>query len=69
MLGILVTHNAQEDSRMPSKVVSCSADGRSCRELRVDPRTAKTLRDSHDMNFDMRPPAGGKSAAQIANKP
>ncbi len=48
------------------EVVSCSADGRSCRELRIDPRTAKTLRDSRDMNFDIRPPAGGKTAAQIA---
>ncbi len=48
------------------EVVSCNADGRSCRELRVDPRTAKTLRDSRDMNFDIRPPAGGKTAAQIA---
>ena len=49
------------------EVVSCSADGRSCRELRIDPRTAKTLRDSRDMNFDIRPPAGGKTAAQIAH--
>ncbi|HRH87598.1 MAG TPA: PepSY domain-containing protein [Rubrivivax sp.] len=49
------------------EVVSCSADGRSCRELRIDPRSAKTLRDSRDMNFDIRPPAGGKSAAQIAH--
>ena len=48
------------------EVVSCSADGRSCRELRIDPRTAKTLRDSRDMNFDIRPPTGGKTAAQIA---
>ena len=48
------------------EVVSCNADGRSCRELRIDPRTAKTLRDSRDMNFDIRPPAGGKTAAQIA---
>lgn len=48
------------------EVVSCTADGRSCRELRIDPRTAKTLRDSRDMNFDIRPPAGGKTAAQIA---
>ena len=48
------------------EVVSCSADGRSCRELRIDPRTAKTLRDSRDMNFDIRPPGGGKTAAQIA---
>jgi len=47
------------------EVVSCSADGRSCRELRVDPRSGKTLRDSRDMNFDLRPPAGGKTAAQI----
>ena len=48
------------------EVTVCSADGRSCRELRIDPRTAKTLRDGRDTSFDIRPPAGGKTAAQIA---
>lgn len=48
------------------EVLSCNADGRLCRELRIDPRSAKTLRDSRETSFDIRPPAGGKSAAQIA---
>ncbi len=45
--------------------VIVSADGRSCGELRIDPRSAKTLRDSRGMNYDIRPPAGGETAAQI----
>ena len=48
------------------EILSCNADGRSCRELRVDPRSAKTLRDSRETNFDVRPPASGKTASQIA---
>ena len=48
-------------------VVSCGDDGRNCRELRVDPRSGKTLRERHERNADPRPPAGAKTAAQIAH--
>src|SRR5574337_580547 len=48
------------------EILSCEPDGRSYRGLRVDPGRAKTLRESRETNFDLRPPAAGKSAAQIA---
>lgn len=61
--GVIVS--AEFDDRR-WEVLSCNPDGRSCRELRIDPRSAKTLRDSRETNFDLRPPAGGKTASQIA---
>jgi uncharacterized iron-regulated membrane protein len=61
--GVIVS--AEFDERR-WEILSCEPDGRSCRELRVDPRSAKTLRDKPESNFDLRPPAAGKSAAQIA---
>ena len=48
------------------EVLSCSPDGRSCRELRIDPRSAKTLRDRRETHFGAHPPASGKTASQIA---
>ena len=48
------------------EVVSCSSEGRSCREIYLDPHSAKVLRTSRDTSFDTRPPSGGKTAAQIA---
>lgn len=48
------------------EVLSCDADGRRCRELRVDPRSAKTLRSSVEWSGGPRPPADGRTAAQIA---
>lgn len=61
--GVVVS--AEFDDRR-WEVLSCNPDGRSCRELRIDPRSAKTLRDSRETSFDLRPPAGGKTASQIA---
>lgn len=61
--GVIVS--AEFDDRR-WEVLSCNPDARSCRELRIDPRSAQTLRDSRETNFDLRPPAGGKTAAQIA---
>jgi hypothetical protein len=58
---VIVSANFEERHR---EVVSCSADGRSCREQRTDPCSAMTLRDSREMNYGRRPPAGRKTVAQ-----
>ena len=62
--GVIIS--AEFDERR-WEVISCEAGSRlTCRELQIDPSSAKTLRSSRDQNFDARPPAGGKTAAQIA---
>ncbi|MBE2242357.1 MAG: PepSY domain-containing protein [Burkholderiaceae bacterium] len=49
------------------EVVSCNAEGRGCREIHLDPRTAKVLRNRRESSFDAPPPAGSQTAAQIAS--
>lgn len=61
--GVVVS--AEFDDRR-WELLACNPDGRSCRELRIDPRSARTLRERSETNFDLRPPAGGKTASQIA---
>lgn len=48
------------------EVFNCPSASRKCRELYVDPHSAQTLRDKSESHSSRRPPAGGKSAAQIA---
>jgi hypothetical protein len=48
------------------EVVVCDAGGRNCREVDVDPATGQERRSGRESNWDIRAPAGGKTAAQIA---
>jgi hypothetical protein len=47
-------------------VVTCAGEGRACRELGIDPLSGKEVRSSSESEWGRRPPAGGKTAAQIA---
>jgi len=47
-------------------VVTCPGEGRSCREIGIDPVNGKELRSSSESNWSQRPPAGGKTASQVA---
>jgi uncharacterized iron-regulated membrane protein len=48
------------------EVVVCDSGGRNCREVFVDPVTGQERRSGRESNWDIRAPAGGKTAAQIA---
>lgn len=61
--GVIIS--AEYDDRR-WEVISCKPDSKICRELRIDPRSAQTLRSGREMSFETRPPTGGKTAAQIA---
>ncbi len=48
------------------EIVACSDDGKTCRELYVDPITAREQRSSRVSPSDAHAPRGGKSASQLA---
>lgn len=50
------------------EVISCNEKGRSCREIHLDPKSAKVLRNRRESSFDAPPPAGSLTAAQIASQ-
>ena len=48
------------------ELVTCASEGRSCRELSIDAISGKELRSSSESDWGRRPPAGGKTASQVA---